>query len=194
MENALRTEIWAAMIGGDELEKEIWKDVPGWNGLYQVSSLGRVRSSIRYGKYAALSKYDVRRYRLLKPNIKKKGYAYVTMCAYGMNKTSRIHKLVMQAFTGYDQEGFNKNRMIHHINGIRDDNRLSNLAVCTMRENALHTQKAKPVMCISDGRVYGSLNMCAEYYGVSKTGITASCIHGREYKGRKYMYLQKISG
>ena len=100
--------------------KEIWKDVPGYEGHYQVSNLGRVKSFKR-GKE-----------RMLKPGLGSKGYYLVVLWKGGEVKTHTIHRLVIRAFWGESKLDVN------HKNGVKTDNRLENLEYCTKSENIQH--------------------------------------------------------
>jgi len=100
--------------------EEIWKDVPSYDGLYQASNFGRVRSL----------KFD--KERILKPAPDKFGYHLVVLCKGGVRKTSKVHRLVMLAFVGESDLDVN------HINGIKTDNSLENLEYCTRSENIRH--------------------------------------------------------
>lgn len=98
---------------------ETFKDIPGYEGLYQVSDYGAVRS-LKYGKVRYLKNVK-------QPN----GYEIINLCRDGKPKKFRIHRLVWEAFVGPIPEGME----IDHINTIRDDNRLDNLRVATPKEN-----------------------------------------------------------
>lgn len=103
--------------------EEIWKDIPGFDGLYQVSNLGRVKSlpkKIWNGKGYFISKE-----KLLKPNTLAKGYFQVELKKNLNRCCFQVHRLVAMAFIqnpfpeSYDQ--------INHINGDKQDNRVENL-------------------------------------------------------------------
>jgi len=106
---------------------EEWRSVPGFEGLYRVSSLGRVRSLTRLS-------FDGRiiRGRTLRPSPGSNGYPKVTLCRDGENHTVSVHRLILEAFRGPAPEGFEA----RHLNGVKTDNRLSNLEWGSLAENA----------------------------------------------------------
>lgn len=90
------------------LSSEVWQDIQGYSGIYQVSTLGRIRS-LKKGKI-----------KLLKPYINNMGYAVLSLYANQKQKTYHVHKLVAETFL-VKVDGKN---YIDHINGIKTDNRL----------------------------------------------------------------------
>lgn len=110
--------------------KETWKDVPNYEGVYQVSNLGRVRSLDRYVVY---SNDGVRFYKgkILKQQNNGNGYMYKQLKHEGTRKNFYIHRLVMMTFVG-DRP---KNMAICHIDGDKTNNRLDNLRYDTYSEN-----------------------------------------------------------
>ena len=114
----------------DNLEKEIWKDIKGFEGLYRVSNLGRVKSLERFrkGKNGSLA---VIKERILKPSINSYGYYQVDLYKNLIRKQYRINRLVYETFNGQIPE----NMQVNHINEIKTDNRLLNLNLMTQKEN-----------------------------------------------------------
>jgi hypothetical protein len=102
---------------------EIFKDIEGYEGLYQVSNLGNVKS---YHKY--------KEGKILSPGLKTEGYKYVHLHS---GKNFYIHRLVAQAFL---PNPLNKPQ-VNHINGIKADNRLDNIEWATSSENRIHAYK-----------------------------------------------------
>ena len=107
------------------MTKDIWRDVEGYEGLYQVSSEGRVKS---------LKRKRRRKERFLKPGMDKDGYLFVNLWAGGKQKNHKVHRLVCQAF----HENPGNKPQVNHINEIKTDNRASNLEWCTYAENNNH--------------------------------------------------------
>jgi hypothetical protein len=104
------------------MKTEIWKDVLGYEGLYQVSNLGQVKS-LNYNRTGIE--------RILKARLSKDGYYEVMLCKNGKGKSFRVHRLVVMSFIGEIPKG----SVVNHLNEIRTDNRLENLEICTNKEN-----------------------------------------------------------
>ena len=121
--------------------KEIWKDIEGYNGLYQVSSLGRVKSLERTfysGKNFLIKKTHPER--IMKLSFYNTGYVYVGLSKDGFVRKFKIHRLVATAFIPNPE---NK-PCVDHLNAVRDDNRVENLHWVDASENMnnSHTLKA----------------------------------------------------
>lgn len=120
--------------------QEVWKPVVGYEGLYEVSDLGRVRSLPR--KWVCGNggvKYHDGK--ILKPHNNKCGYLIVSLYKNGEKKI-KIHKLVAEAFLNHKSDISNR-LVIDHINNDKKDNRLSNLQIITNRENCSKDKKNK---------------------------------------------------
>ena len=115
------------------MTEEVWRDVKGYEGLYQVSSDGRVKSLGRTFIDKSGRKRTVKE-RILKPAFDGWGYLIVTLCAGGKRKNLMVHRLVCEAFNDNRDE----KPEVNHINEIKTDNRACNLEWCTRRENLNH--------------------------------------------------------
>lgn len=111
---------------------EEFRDIPDYEGLYQVSDLGRVKSLsriiLKHGKYPSQSKEKI-----LSLRINKYGYVTLNLYKESVRKTKLAHQLVVAAFLNHVQVG--RELVANHINFIRRDNRLENLEIVTQREN-----------------------------------------------------------
>ena len=138
---------------------EIWKDIDGYGGRYQVSNLGHVRSiDWEERRKDAHGGYATFKYKGKKMSLSTNGNGYVVV---QLNKRlEAVHRLVANAFIDkiIDKD------MINHINGDKTDNRASNLEWCTNQENQLHASRVlwhkqgayqnKPVRCVETGEVF----------------------------------------
>lgn len=111
---------------------EIWKNIKGYEGLYQVSDIGRVRSLDRY--VDRLDHKIFKRGTILKQGTHKQGYKLVYLSKDNLSKTVKVHRLVALAFIDKPK---GKNT-VNHINSIKYDNRVENLEWLTQGENVSH--------------------------------------------------------
>jgi len=107
---------------------EIWKDIKDFEGHYQISNLGTVKS-FKNGKE-----------RILKFGMGTNGYFMVGLSKNNTTRYFMIHKLVFENFTG---KVSNRKIVIDHINNIKTDNCLENLQLITNRENSYKDKKSK---------------------------------------------------
>lgn len=159
---------------------EEWRPVVGWKGLYEVSSFGHVRNADTL--------------RLLKPQVDKDGYHHLALKRGPNPRRRAIHHLVLEAFVGARPlSEFN----CRHLNGIRDDNRFTNLAWGTVKENdadkELHGTRARglanggwnqaklrkeDISRIREAVLFGARrNQLARVYGVCRQTIYNVFIH-----------------
>lgn len=140
---------------------EVWRDVVGYEGLYQVSNMGNVKS-LNYRRAG--------KERILKQIFNASGYLQVGLYKDSKMKWHITHKLVAEAFI---ENPDNKPR-ICHINTLRADNRAENLCWASQKEilnNAAAKGRAGGRVAIKvfcDGTIYNSIAECAEHYGVNK--------------------------
>lgn len=179
---------------------EIWKDVAGYEGYYQVSNLGNVRSIDRV-IYSHKLQFSTKRKlngRKIKPYINRKnGYVYVYLCKNGIYKNKRIHRLVAEAFidnsNGYDQ--------VNHINGDKTNNNVKNLEWCNNQQNVIHAYKKGLINHYSRSieqydlkgnyiKTFASISKASEKVN-GKTANIIKCAKGRTRSAYGYKWKYK---
>jgi hypothetical protein len=163
---------------------EIWRDIPGYEGRYQASNLGRIRSQQRG---------------LLKPFINHNGYMVAPLTKEGEKVRTGAHRLVAQAFIPNPE---NKEQ-INHKNGIKTDNRVENLEWVTCSENNLHRRRvlnggggrpARPVVCLTTGERFPSITAAAQATGSTLVKILQVCQGKRKRtNGMAWAYAEEVA-
>lgn len=190
---------------------ETWKQVKNYEGIYEVSSYGRVRSVDRYVNSAIRHNTSVfREGKMLKQNKKRNGYLTVDLCKNGTVKTITVHKIVAEAFL----EKEDGKTEVNHINCNKADNRVKNLEWCTPKENKDHAKAnnlyrgpgKKPLICLQTNQVFESSYAAAEWVNNKKFGnskqikgmsskIRACCLGQQSIAyGYTWKYLDRIEG
>lgn len=150
---------------------EVWKAVKGYEGLYEASTEGRVRSLDR--KVNTNIRFNDNRIvkgRVLKPHIKQNGYYVVSLCKNGTIAEVSVHRLIAETFIPNPKQV----RVVNHKNGIKTDNRVDNLEWMTYKENHWHARETgllteigryqcKRVRCVETGQEFDSAVEAADW-------------------------------
>ena len=166
-------------------DSEIWRDVVGYEGLYQVSNLGRVKSLRGRSNH----KNDI----FLKIQTNK-GYKRVSLCKNDVLKHYPLHRIVAEAFV----PNIDNKPQVNHIDGDKSNNKASNLEWCTSRENRKHgiqigliKVKGKRVNQYNlNGeflKMWETLSSAAKECGVHTSHI-ASCCKGKFRQAGGYIW------
>ena len=171
----------------ENFKNEIWKDIKGFEGVYQASNLGRIKSLERINVLGRRVKEKI-----LKPLITRKGYYLIGLYKNSIQKFYYVHRLVWIAFNGQIPEGYE----INHLNEVKSNNRLENLNLVTHKENinfGTRTEKcSKSVLqfTLEDILIkeYPSINQVARETGFNQGNICGCCngkrktAHGFKWK------------
>lgn len=111
---------------------EVWRDISGYTGVYQVSNLGRVRSLDRYEKCGTFIRK--RKGKVLHQSVNRGGYLQLSLLKDGISHTKEVHRLVAQAFLP------NTDNLpeVNHIDCDKTNNSVDNLEWVTREENTAH--------------------------------------------------------
>lgn len=159
-------------------ENEVWKDIENYEGLYQVSNLGRVRSLDREDAQGRRIKGTV-----LAGSLNGKGYRKISLCRDGDVKNNLTHRLVAKAFLD------NPNNLPEVNHEDKENNAVSNLEWCTSRYNIMYGTRNKriekalerPIYVVtSSGHRYffDSTKKAVELLGLDKRA-TSKCLRGK---------------
>jgi hypothetical protein len=123
----------------EDLECEIWKDAVGYEGLYQVSNIGRVYAMPKKWSFGSNGSINEHEGKILNQYSHSYGYKTVTLRKDKIPKSYSVHVLVAQAFLEHTPCGFKL--VVDHINNNPTDNRAENLQVVTHRFNVYKTKE-----------------------------------------------------
>lgn len=134
------------------LENEIWKDIKGYEGKYQISSIGRIKSLGRWVKHKG---WRFEEERMLNQYMSQTGYFYVALSKDSIQKKYKVHRLVAEAFL----ENPDNLPVINHKNEVKTDNRVENLEFCSVKYNTNYgSGRAKMILKIKKPVVQLDLN------------------------------------
>lgn len=147
---------------GDFMKDIFWKDIKGFEGLYQISSDGFV--------------LQIKKDKIRKTNINSSGYLHLILSHKGFNTTKYIHRLVAEAFLPNN----NLLLFVNHINGIKTDNRVENLEWVSRSYNQLHAYQLnlqipkqgseKPMSKLNENDIVTIFN----YHNLGMSNVTIS--------------------
>ncbi len=110
------------------MDIEVWKDVPGYEGEYQSSSLGRIKS-LKFNKE-----------KILKQSIMPNGYLFVTLSRDNIKEVKNVHQIIAMSFLNHKPNKWNI--VVDHLDNIRSNNKLDNLQLVPQRENCWKDRKS----------------------------------------------------
>lgn len=187
--------------------KEIWKDIKGYEGLYQISNLGNVKALTR--KYNWRGTIRKTTEKILLPQLTWNGYFRVI---FKNNKKYRVHRLVAEAFI---LNPLNLSQ-VNHIDGNKQNNCVDNLEWCTRSENIKHAYKkglivapkgeksslygikngknknSKKVRCVNTGKEFGSVIEIERMIGIKHQSISRCCTGKGKYAGKDSTTGEKL--
>lgn len=171
--------------------EEIWKDIKGYVGLYQISNLGRVKSLKRITVDGKTIKE-----RILKPGTDKPGYEFIILRKNNKSHNLMIHRLVAEAFI----ENPNKYSCVNHKDGNKLNNNVSNLEWCTYSYNLKHAiligkvknqcKITRKVTVKYDEKivVFETMSDCCKFFGYKKGWLHNQIRkHGCKFNYGKYI-------
>ncbi len=178
--------------------EEIWKDIPGYENLYQVSNLGRIRRINYSDKNNPHCNWQDQIYYFKMNSHDKDGYILVILTKNKKRKTYKVHRLVLETFEGITKE----RTIVNHINGRKDDNRICNLEWVNNSENIIHAYKNNLVknkgghkkkiygvnICDNTILKFDSLKEASKKIGVVRTAI-GNCLNGRSSNSGGYRWF-----
>ena len=173
------------------MTQEIWRDVVGFEGLYEVSNLGNVNRLVKYNGAHKPRKLRMDRY----------GYKYVRLWKNGKAKYFTVHRLVAMAFIPNPENL----PCINHKDEDRTNNDVNNLEWCTVKYNSNyggrneklsksmrnHPNKSKPVMCVETQEVFPSAREVERQTGIRNEQILQCCKKpNRTARGYHWQFIQ----
>lgn len=167
------------------MEKEKWAPMRGFEGLYEISNFGRVKSLPKRG--------GSKEPRIMAIN-KSRDYSHVTLCIDRHVVCKDIHRLVAEAFV----ENPHNKPCVNHKDGNKRNNRSTNLEWVTVRENNIHSYhvigrkkytKRKPVKCVETEEIFDSITSAAKSERVVTSTIARAIIRGNDVHGKHWVAL-----
>lgn len=182
---------------------EVWKDVIGFEGEYQVSNTGLVKSVSRIVTRSNGWKLPLKE-RILKVSFTPDGYPQIKLAHGGKNICRKVHILVAQSFIGERAEGY----QVNHIGEVKTNNHVDNLEYVTAKENSNHGTRNERIFSkttngklaipiigthIKTGEKISFPSMCeAERNGFSNSNISMVC-SGKQAHHKGYIWEKVVT-
>ena len=165
--------IWV-LLKGKGNNMEVWKDIKGYEGLYQVSNLGRVKS---------MNFNNTKKEQILKLCKRPNGYLTVELCRYNIRKRYLVHRLVLETFNVIENM---EHLECNHLDENKENNRLDNLCWMTRKENndwgtrnkRVSKALGEHIICVELNIIFDSISDASRQLGLS-TGNICNCLKGR---------------
>ena len=156
------------MIKLTSICNEVWLDIKDYEGYYQVSNLGRIRSLDRESKHSKNhTRFIKGKILSLRENKSRAGYFEVSLHKNKKEKRFRVHRLVAEAFLNNE----NNFPQVNHIDGDKSNNTIWNLEWVTDLQNKKHAwenglyssnHRKREIECIETGKIYESVQKASE--------------------------------
>ena len=167
---------------------EEWRDIEEYEGLYQISNLGRVRSLNCRGHKGCIG--------ILTPRLDGKGYEMVALYKEGKARNTKVHRLVAQAFIPNP----NNYQQVNHKDENKTNNNVKYLEWCTnvynhnygTRNERVGKSLSKKIICITTGEIFNSMREACRKYNIH-TGSMTECCQGKRKTagGYKWEYFKE---
>lgn len=179
------------------MKNEIWKEIPGYEGYFEVSNLGNFRSKDRevFSRWGGTRNYPGK---MLKTELMQDGYSRIVLMKDAIRKRYMCHRVVAETFLP-NPEG---KPYINHIDGNRSNNCVNNLEWCTQSENEQHSISVlgksmknktfpKKVKCVELDTIFPSMKKAVEFLGnnACNEGIKKAIIAGRKYHNCTFIFI-----
>lgn len=167
--------------------KEIWRDIPSYEGLYQISNYGNINRTYKLTKMPK-GGYREEKEKYLKFNIDKDGYFRVALTKNKKRKDYYVHRLVATTFI----KNLENKKFVNHIDGNKQNNQIDNLEWCTTKENVYHAihvlnkRKVKVDKYTLDNKfleTYKSIKEAGEFNNIKEQHIWRCCKGIRQTAG-----------
>lgn len=167
------------------MDKEIWKPIKGFEGLYEVSNLGRIKSCDKeWAIYRGVISH--RKGQIMKDKEVAGGYMQISLSKNGKQSMHLTHRLVASAFV----DNIDNKPHVNHKDGNKKNNHADNLEWVTPSENQIHSRDvlhrryhSRPVICIETGERFNSIVQASKLTNTPMGNLCSCCTGNRERAG-----------